>query len=58
MTVIKTPFGFTSTAAEVAAGIDLTGRRMVVTGASSGLGAELADADQGCSPRSTACPAR
>ncbi|MFG3019306.1 SDR family NAD(P)-dependent oxidoreductase [Streptomyces sp. NPDC048254] len=44
MTAISTPFGFSSTAAEVAAGIDLTGRRAVVTGASSGIGAETARA--------------
>ncbi|MGK3203163.1 SDR family NAD(P)-dependent oxidoreductase [Amycolatopsis sp. MEPSY49] len=44
MDLIKTPFGFSSTAAEVATGIDLTGRRAVVTGASSGLGAETARA--------------
>ncbi|MFC1402582.1 MULTISPECIES: SDR family NAD(P)-dependent oxidoreductase [Streptacidiphilus] len=41
---VTTPFGFASTAAEVAAGIDLTGRRAVVTGASSGLGTETARA--------------
>ncbi|MFE2381744.1 SDR family NAD(P)-dependent oxidoreductase [Streptomyces misionensis] len=41
---ITTPFGFSSTAAEVSEGIDLTGRRAVVTGASSGLGAETARA--------------
>jgi NAD(P)-dependent dehydrogenase (short-subunit alcohol dehydrogenase family) len=40
MSLIQTPFGFASTAAEVAAGIDLTGRRAVVTGASSGIGVE------------------
>lgn len=40
MSLIRTPFGFTSTAAEVAAGVDLTGRRVVVTGASSGIGVE------------------
>ncbi|MFI7387222.1 SDR family NAD(P)-dependent oxidoreductase [Streptomyces sp. NPDC049813] len=39
---ITTPFGFSSTATEVAQGIDLTGRQAVVTGASSGLGAETA----------------
>ncbi|MEU6199195.1 hypothetical protein [Streptomyces sp. NPDC047061] len=38
--MITTPFGFSSTAAEAAAGIDLSGRRALVTGASSGLGAE------------------
>ncbi|MGV9625734.1 SDR family NAD(P)-dependent oxidoreductase [Streptomyces sp. NPDC003487] len=42
MGTITTGFGFTSTAAEVAKGIDLAGRRAVVTGASSGLGAETA----------------
>ncbi|MDX6292554.1 MAG: hypothetical protein QOH50_1629 [Kribbellaceae bacterium] len=44
MSLIKTPFGFSSTAAEVAAGIDLTGRRAVVTGGSSGIGVETARA--------------
>jgi NAD(P)-dependent dehydrogenase (short-subunit alcohol dehydrogenase family) len=39
---VRTPFGATSTAAEVLAGIDLTGRRAVVTGAASGIGAETA----------------
>lgn len=41
-TRISTPFGATSTAAEVIAGVDLTGKRAVVTGASSGIGAETA----------------
>jgi NAD(P)-dependent dehydrogenase (short-subunit alcohol dehydrogenase family) len=40
--LIKTPFGFESTAAEVAEGIDLTGKRAIVTGASSGIGVETA----------------
>ena len=40
--LITTPFGATSTAAEVVAGIDLTGRRAVVTGGSSGIGVETA----------------
>jgi NAD(P)-dependent dehydrogenase (short-subunit alcohol dehydrogenase family) len=44
MSLIQTPFDFTSTAAEVAAGIDMTGRRAVVTGASSGIGVETARA--------------
>ena len=39
-----TPFGFASTAAEVVAGVDLTGRRAVVTGAASGIGTETARA--------------
>ena len=41
---ITTPFGHQSTAAEVVAGIDLSGRRAVVTGASSGIGVETARA--------------
>src|SRR4051812_27505793 len=44
MTLIETPFGFRSTAAEVAAGIDLRGKRAIVTGASSGIGIETARA--------------
>jgi NAD(P)-dependent dehydrogenase (short-subunit alcohol dehydrogenase family) len=44
MTRITTPFGHDSTAAEVARGIDLTGRRMIVTGGASGLGIETARA--------------
>ncbi|MFE4924443.1 SDR family NAD(P)-dependent oxidoreductase [Streptomyces sp. NPDC056661] len=44
MSLIVTPFGFSSTAAQVAQGVDLTGRRALVTGASSGLGAETARA--------------
>lgn len=39
-----TPFGATSTAAEVVAGIDLTGRTVIVTGGSSGIGVETARA--------------
>jgi NAD(P)-dependent dehydrogenase (short-subunit alcohol dehydrogenase family) len=44
VTALTTPFGFGTTTAEVTEGIDLTGRRAVVTGASSGLGAETARA--------------
>jgi NAD(P)-dependent dehydrogenase (short-subunit alcohol dehydrogenase family) len=40
--LISTPFGPASTAAEVVAGVDLAGRRAVVTGASSGIGQETA----------------
>jgi NAD(P)-dependent dehydrogenase (short-subunit alcohol dehydrogenase family) len=43
-TRITTPFGPTSTAAEVIAGVDLTGKRAIVTGASSGIGQETARA--------------
>ncbi len=39
-----TPFGAESTAQDVLAGIDLTGKRMIVTGASSGIGVETARA--------------
>ncbi len=39
---ITTPFGGHSTAAEVIAGIDLAGRRAIVTGATSGIGVETA----------------
>jgi NAD(P)-dependent dehydrogenase (short-subunit alcohol dehydrogenase family) len=42
--LVQTPFGFASTAAEVIAGVDLSGRRAVVTGGSSGLGLETARA--------------
>ena len=42
--LIRTPFGFDSTAAEVIEGIDLSGRRAIVTGGSSGIGVETARA--------------
>jgi len=41
---VTSPFGFESTAAEVIAGIDLHGRRALVTGAASGIGVETARA--------------
>jgi NAD(P)-dependent dehydrogenase (short-subunit alcohol dehydrogenase family) len=41
---ITTPFNATSTAAEVITGIDLTGRRTIVTGGASGIGIETARA--------------
>jgi NAD(P)-dependent dehydrogenase (short-subunit alcohol dehydrogenase family) len=41
---ITTPFGAQSTADEVIAGVDLTGRRAIVTGGASGLGRETARA--------------
>ena len=43
-TLMNTPFGAESTAAEVVAGLDLTGRRMIVTGGASGIGIETARA--------------
>jgi NAD(P)-dependent dehydrogenase (short-subunit alcohol dehydrogenase family) len=42
--LITSPFSRHSTAQDVIAGIDLTGRRAVVTGASSGIGVETARA--------------
>jgi NAD(P)-dependent dehydrogenase (short-subunit alcohol dehydrogenase family) len=39
---ITTPFGATSTAAEVVADIDLRGKRAIVTGGASGIGVETA----------------
>jgi NAD(P)-dependent dehydrogenase (short-subunit alcohol dehydrogenase family) len=43
-TLIKTPFGFDSTALEVVEGIDLAGKRAIVTGGASGIGVETARA--------------
>jgi NAD(P)-dependent dehydrogenase (short-subunit alcohol dehydrogenase family) len=42
--LITTPFGATSTASEVVAGIDLSGHRAIVTGGASGIGIETARA--------------
>ncbi len=42
--LLTTPFGADSTASEVVAGIDLSGRRAIVTGGSSGIGVETARA--------------
>jgi NAD(P)-dependent dehydrogenase (short-subunit alcohol dehydrogenase family) len=42
--LITTPFGAESTAADVIDGVDLTGKRAIVTGASSGIGVETARA--------------
>jgi len=41
---ITTPFGFRSTAVEVATGIDFSGKRAMVTGGASGIGVETARA--------------
>ncbi|MGP4016511.1 SDR family NAD(P)-dependent oxidoreductase [Saccharopolyspora sp. 5N708] len=43
-TPIATPFDVDSTAAEVIAGVDLTGNRVIVTGGASGIGIETARA--------------
>jgi NAD(P)-dependent dehydrogenase (short-subunit alcohol dehydrogenase family) len=50
---ITTRFGAQSTAAEVIAGIDLTGRRVIVTGAASGIGVETARALAGANAEVT-----
>lgn len=42
MTRIITPFGFHSTAAEVADGVDLHGQRIIITGGAAGIGLETA----------------
>ncbi len=42
--LITTPFNAISTAADVLVGVDLTGLRVIVTGASSGIGVETARA--------------
>jgi NAD(P)-dependent dehydrogenase (short-subunit alcohol dehydrogenase family) len=44
MTRLETAFGFSSTTADVLAGLDLSGLRVVVTGGGSGLGRETARA--------------
>ncbi|MEO7433355.1 MAG: SDR family NAD(P)-dependent oxidoreductase [Dokdonella sp.] len=41
-TAIRTRFGFSSTADEVIEGVDLAGKRAIVTGAASGIGSETA----------------
>jgi NAD(P)-dependent dehydrogenase (short-subunit alcohol dehydrogenase family) len=40
--LITTPFGFSSTADEVLQGVDLSGKRAIVTGGSSGIGIDTA----------------
>lgn len=40
--LLKTPFGFRSTADEVIRGVDLTSQRAIVTGGSSGIGIDTA----------------
>src|SRR4051812_49515572 len=44
MSRFTTPFGYDSTAADVISGVDLTGRRAIVTGGASGIGVETARA--------------
>lgn len=44
MDPITTPFGFETTALEVVEGLDLSGRKVVITGGASGIGLETARA--------------
>jgi NAD(P)-dependent dehydrogenase (short-subunit alcohol dehydrogenase family) len=44
ITRVTTPFGFETTAAEVVDGVDLSGKRGIVTGGASGIGVETARA--------------
>ena len=44
MNRITTPFGFHSTASEVIAGVELSGKRAIVTGGASGIGIETSRA--------------
>src|ERR1700709_2113559 len=44
MSRITSPFSYESTAAEAIAGIDLSGKRAIVTGGASGIGVETARA--------------
>ncbi|MER6438958.1 SDR family NAD(P)-dependent oxidoreductase [Streptomyces sp. NPDC001185] len=53
MTLTTTPFGKRATAADVIDGVDLSGRRMIVTGGSSGLGVETVRALAGAGARVT-----
>ncbi|MCZ4611135.1 SDR family NAD(P)-dependent oxidoreductase [Streptomyces sp. Lzd4kr] len=53
MTLTTTPFGMRATATEVLDGLDLSGRRMIVTGGSSGLGVETVRALAGAGAQVT-----
>lgn len=44
MSKLQTPFAFGSTAADVLAGLDLSGRTMIVTGGAGGVGKEIVSA--------------
>src|SRR3984893_14673562 len=44
MSRFTTPFGFHTSAPEVIAGVDLTGKRAIITGGAAGIGIETARA--------------
>src|ERR1700722_3953196 len=54
---ITTQFGFSSTAAQVIEGVDLSGKRAIVTGGASGIGLETVKAlsDAGAAVRLAVC---
>ncbi|MER7930605.1 SDR family NAD(P)-dependent oxidoreductase [Streptomyces sp. NPDC096057] len=53
MKLVTTPFGMRTTASEVIDGVDLSGRRMIVTGGASGLGTETVRALAGAGAQVT-----
>ncbi|MET8992992.1 SDR family NAD(P)-dependent oxidoreductase [Nonomuraea wenchangensis] len=58
MTRISTPFTARTTATEILAGVDLTGRRVIVTGGASGIGAETVRALEGAGAEVTVATRR
>ncbi|MGW2144128.1 SDR family NAD(P)-dependent oxidoreductase [Nonomuraea bangladeshensis] len=58
MTRISTPFTAKTTATEILAGVDLTGRRVIVTGGASGIGAETVRALEGAGAEVTVATRR
>ncbi|MEU4515753.1 SDR family NAD(P)-dependent oxidoreductase [Nonomuraea wenchangensis] len=58
MTRISTPFTARTTATEILAGVDLTGRRVIVTGGASGIGAQTARALEGAGAEVTVATRR
>ena len=44
MTLVKTPYGFSTDALEIVAGLDMRGKRAIITGGAAGIGVETARA--------------